>query len=140
MQKQEKKVNCYRVCKRKLRSAINWNKWSLKMQMRIHLITILISFFVIYFAILIGITRFYYRSEILSVVSPSFAKTLNTRLDNFSKSVATSLYHMDQLGILQSLRVSQIYQQVDIKPSPLVDSAFSLVPQSADFSKGQIFG
>ncbi len=98
--KLEKNVSCYRRCKRSVRKCINWNEWSLKYQLRMHLVLMLCTFFVLYYAILVSMTYVYYRITFSMVVRPDLESILDQRLENFSKSTATSLYHLDEIGIL----------------------------------------
>jgi hypothetical protein len=62
-----------------------------------------------------------------AVVNPDLEVVLDQRLENFCKSTATSLYHMDEVGILQVQRLSQAYQANDASQS-VSTSSFQLVP------------
>lgn len=79
-----------------------------------HLVLMLSTFFIMYYVILVSVTYLYYRATFRDLVrpylsisnytlqgcqTPTNCTILDERLENFAKSTATSLYHMDELGI-----------------------------------------
>ena len=93
----------------------------------------------IYYGILIGMTMFWYRSQMVDAVSESMANNLTLRLNLFSQSIATSVYQMDRQGILATQRLALAYSEAEKVPYPIADGAFKMVSQT-QFRDGSLSG
>jgi hypothetical protein len=79
------KAGFFRKLKRLLRAKVDWNNWTLKGQLRTHLISMVLAFFSCHFIFLILTTWFQYQSTVASKTHDSiidvFAKKLNFTSD-----------------------------------------------------------
>jgi hypothetical protein len=88
-------AGCFRRAKRRCRDKINWNNWTLKAQLRTHLISMVLAFFIGHFIFLILTTWYQYQSSVISQVHDSLLDIFSTKL-NYTSNAITLCYQQNE--------------------------------------------
>ena len=97
------KAGCFRRLKRRFREKVDWNNWSLKAQLRTHLTSIVLAFFIGHFIFLILSTWYQYQSSVISHVHDSLLNIFSTKL-NYTSDAITLCYQQNENSDVDSIK------------------------------------
>ena len=96
-------AGCFRRLKRRFREKVNWNNWTLKAQLRTHLISMVLAFFIGHFIFLILTTWYQYQSSVISQVHDSLLDIFSTKL-NYTSNAITLCYQQNENSDVNAIK------------------------------------
>lgn len=135
-------AGCFRRLKRRCRDKINWNNWTLKAQLRTHLVSMVLAFFIGHFIFLILTTWYQYQSSVISQVHDDLLDIFQTKLNDTSDAITLCYQQNENNDVNTIKRLTNIvtdfnnYQvSYSNTPSQLVDQT-ELVLNQTVYSMG----
>ena len=123
-------AGCFRHAKRRCRDKINWNNWTLKAQLRTHLISMVLAFFIGHFIFLILTTWYQYQSSVISQVHDSLLDIFSTKL-NYTSNAITLCYQQNENNDVNAVkRLQNIVNDLNKYPTSYSQTPSKLVDQS----------
>jgi hypothetical protein len=120
----------FRRLKRRFRDKVNWNNWTLKAQLRTHLISMVLAFFIGHFIFLILTTWYQYQSSVISQVHDSLLDIFSTKLNYTSNAITLCYQQNENTDVLTVKRLQRIVSDFNKYPASYSNTPAQLVDQN----------
>lgn len=133
-------AGCIRRLKRRFRDKVNWNNWTLKAQLRTHLISMVLAFFIGHFIFLILTTWYQYQSSVISQVHDSLLDIFSTKLNYTSNAITLCYQQNENTDVNAVKRIQNIVGDYNKYPASYINSPSKLIDQSELASNQTVYG